>query len=356
MQAKHKLLILFLVFCGLLSCRTLSSTGSGHSARNNDDLLRYYQKKPEFNAPSLSMYFSEEKRLNEFFDDRKDSAAFAPFLDSMRLQYPIEWEYVDHLVRYIQENIVYEKYNPGEDIKYPWETFAEGSGVCSDQSILLGKLLIYSGYKIVLFTFPEAEHIAVGVRVPEKYGSYKTEFVYIETTNIRPLGDIPYDSFEDDALDNPKIITIEKNGENSFTSVGKLMKHYMSLSSKYGKDFLYLDQKSRFLSMRIDRLQSVVDSLKNNLDEMQISYEKMHQELTANHNRINEMGCNGVVDNQELYEKCAQFVKKYNLQVEEVNHISKDMERESGITNLLVMELNKLVNEYNAHIEKLNSR
>ncbi len=320
-----------------------------------DALYIYYQNKPGLEV-SLERYFTEEHRLNLFFNDRKDSAFFAPFLDSLRLQYPSEWKYVDNLVRYVQENIDYEKYNPGEYIKYPWQTFMDHSGVCSDKSVLLGKLLVYSGYKVAMFAFFDAEHMGVGLKVPQKHGSFNSPYIYIETTNVRPMGSIPYDSFKQGDLDNPAIFEIEENGERVFTSLHTLQDYYDSLETSYGEDFLFLDRKSRFLNMRINDMQSVVDSLKNNLDYLTFEYEALTAAITEQNSVIAEMGCNGVINDDRLFEECEKKMNQYNKQVEIVNSISENLKKESVIRNQLVKELNKFIDEYNAHINAMNNQ
>jgi len=360
MQVKTRLLCLLCIVVMMLpACKSSSSLGNLQARELSSDersLLRYYNDLPAYEVSTvLPENMAESDRLNRYFDDRHDSAFFAPFLDSIRLKYPVEWEYVDHLVRYVQENIRYEENNPGMDIKHAFQTFTIGSGICSDQSVLLGKLLVYSGYNVALFTFDEAEHIALGLKVPAGYGSFKTPYVYIETTNIRPIGDIPEDSFEPGLLRNPGLVEIVRNGNSSFTSVRFLMKHYREMQSLYGDDFVFLDQKSRFMTIRINSLQHV-DSLKANLDGIRIRYDKTQAKLTQRFNEMQNLGCNGVISDDETYDLCASHVKKYNALVEETNALSETMEKESGITNLLVMELNKLINDYNAHIEEQNSR
>lgn len=341
----------------------ISCTGNQYIVASNIDnpsvsqsqLQKYYLSQPEFSGVSVSNSAKEiDDQFSVFFNDRMDSAFFAPFLDSMRLKYPTEWEYVDHLVRFVQEDITYKKQGSDTDIQYPFETFTRGAGICSDQTVLLAKLLIYSGYNVALFAFTEAEHIGVGLKVPEGYGSFNSPYVYIETTNVRPVGNVPSESFEDQELKNPQLVNIESAGERSFTSIGFLLNYYDITTEKYGVDFVFLDQKSRFLIVRINSLQQVVDSMCVVIDEMQISYDQLSDEMEATYKEMHKNGCNTTVLDQEQFEKCELLANKYNWMVENSNILSAEIEKKAKITNSLVNELNKLVAEYNDHISIKN--
>lgn len=355
MQLKNVNIYAFVILLfALISCK-----GSQHIAASNIDntsvsesrLEKFYHSQPEFLGVSVDSPSADiDDQFSVFFNDRMDSAFFAPFLDSMHLKYATEWEYVDHLVRFVQEDIAYKKQNSGNDIQYPFETFTQGAGICSDQTVLLAKLLIYSGYKVALFAFTEAEHIGVGLKVPEGYGSFNSPYIYIETTNIRPIGNVPSESFEDQKLTNPQLVNIESAGKRSFTSVRFLMKYYDDTTKKYGDDYIFLDQKSRFMFSRINTLQQVVDSMHIVIDEMQLDYDQLADNMEDKYDEMQKNGCNGTVIDQKQFEKCKTLVENYNLLVEDSNKLSVNIQKEAGMTNLLVNELNKLVGEYNDHI------
>lgn len=65
-------------------------------------------------------------------------------------------------------------------IKYPYETVYENKGVCSDFSVLLIRSLKELDYDVAAFYFPDANHVGVGIRHPEGYGRFGTDYTFIE--------------------------------------------------------------------------------------------------------------------------------------------------------------------------------
>lgn len=102
-------------------------------------------------------------------------------------------------VRFVQEVIEYE-YDEDttymdEYPRYPVETLYERVGDCEDTSILMAALLKELGFEVGLLSLPG--HVAVALKTVDDYndGPYYTfngkRYLYIESTGIRDIGEIP---------------------------------------------------------------------------------------------------------------------------------------------------------------------
>jgi len=67
-------------------------------------------------------------------------------------------------------------------INYPYITIYSDYGVCTDKSVLLAYLLKDLGYGVVLFSYQEEKHMAVGIKSPAAYAYKNTGYAYIEAT------------------------------------------------------------------------------------------------------------------------------------------------------------------------------
>jgi len=80
--------------------------------------------------------------------------------------------------------------------RYPIETLFDRGGDCEDTSILVAALLDSLGYDTCLLFLEGAHHMAVGVSIGSKYGSYYEhdgkKYYYLETTGKGwKIGEIP---------------------------------------------------------------------------------------------------------------------------------------------------------------------
>jgi hypothetical protein len=74
--------------------------------------------------------------------------------------------------------------------RFPAETLVDGTGDCDDKSVLLAGLLSREGYNVSLLLFIPEHHMAVGLESDSlQYNG--TGYLYIETTGISFLGDVP---------------------------------------------------------------------------------------------------------------------------------------------------------------------
>lgn len=68
------------------------------------------------------------------------------------------------------------------NLRTPSMILYDRSGICDEKSLLLASLLRELGFGVVLFSFPDQEHTAVGIRSPAAYAHNRTGYAFVETT------------------------------------------------------------------------------------------------------------------------------------------------------------------------------
>jgi hypothetical protein len=121
----------------------------------------------------------------------------------------IQEEYLSHLVDIIKTKSDNQKVQADISIKmvqsipYDWEAFKEDSvtgrypyevlydmkGVCMEKSDLLAYILRDLGFGVAIFEFNAESHRAVGIKCDN--GNYGSNYCFIESTDIYPIGQIP---------------------------------------------------------------------------------------------------------------------------------------------------------------------
>ncbi len=99
--------------------------------------------------------------------------------------------------------------------RYPYQVLSDNSGVCGEKSLLLAYLLKELGFGVVLFQFDAENHMAVGIAVDSKYGSYGTNYAFVESTT-------------------PSIIT---DNQGDYVGVGKLQSNPTIIPISTGRVF-----------------------------------------------------------------------------------------------------------------------
>lgn len=189
------------------------------------------------------------------------------------------------------------------EIRYPYQTLYDGTGVCADKSILLAKLLRKLGYDIVFFTFERANHMALGIRVPAGMGSYNSSYAFVESTSPTPVGTIPASYAGGIRLDSmPRIVRLRGNGNGSFRKISDNKQQERELTRKFGKDYLAMSPAKR------------------SIKEQMIALDKEIQEL-----KKETRGCRGTLP-PDKYRRCQQLqdqltrkVNSYNSLVARIN-------------------------------------
>ncbi len=100
--------------------------------------------------------------------------------------------------------------------RFPVETVADATGICSDKSLLLAGMMAVEGYKTAILHFSKENHLAVGISVPPGFDYQKTGYAVIETTAVSYIGTLPCG--ETTCTSRPKIIPIG-NGTKTYSAI-----------------------------------------------------------------------------------------------------------------------------------------
>lgn len=87
-------------------------------------------------------------------------------------------EYLELIVSAVQ-SIPYER--GGGGMRLPVEVAVEGSGICTEKSVLLAALLLHEGYQTGIWSLEAKRHVAVGV-AGEGVGFAGESYAYVEST------------------------------------------------------------------------------------------------------------------------------------------------------------------------------
>ncbi|MGB0985105.1 MAG: transglutaminase-like domain-containing protein [Saprospiraceae bacterium] len=271
----------------------------------DESVLAFYQKAPKsysYTTPQLPDNW-EEVYYNMFLKNEKDKAFM---VEIIRKLYNLKSnmtrdEMVTFVVAFVQGGLEYDWegfYDVNDKLNYPYETIFAKKGVCSDKSLTLSRLLTIMGYETVLLTFPKANHMAVGIRVPEGFGNMGTPYAYIETTNYSAIGRVPEKFVGDIKIEeNPIIIQLENSGKRIFEKIKTNKIEEKKLAKKYGAAYINASAASKSLIESMTNLKTTVDSLKKELEIL---------------------GCEGSVS-EEKYDTCENLQEKINKKVNRYN-------------------------------------
>jgi len=246
----------------------------------------------------------ESQYYDMYLNHAEDKKLMNNILEQIRNLEPT-WkgdDLVELIVAYVQGGLVYDwkqLYAIDQNLNYPYETVYKGKGVCSDKSILLAGLLDKLGYKFVLLQFPRANHLAVGIKVPEGYGQFGTEYCFIETTNYARIGIIPEEYHEGVQLDpNPRVIPLG-SGTREFSKIAAYKKEEEQIRNTYGEDYLFASAEQK--------------RMLEELHELDIKKKKAER-------TVRKMGCEGNLS-EAKYNKCQKAIEKVNKYVDAYNEL-----------------------------------
>jgi len=116
--------------------------------------------------------------------------------------------FVASFVQSLPYTVDYDTKSRDEYPRYPVETLFDRGGDCEDTSILVATLLDSLGINVILLHLEGEQHIAVGVDVPNTYGTYYeylgTKYWFLETTaEGSGIGDYPKELKDDRAYIYP---------------------------------------------------------------------------------------------------------------------------------------------------------
>jgi len=199
-------------------------------------------------------------------------------------------------------------YNINDNINYPYETVYENTGVCSDVSVLLIKLIQELGYEVVGFVFENANHMAVGIKCPSGYGNFGTNYCFIEATDVTTIGYVPnnYGIYGGVTLDkNPLVIKF--NTGKTYERIIEDKEEQEDLIDVYGEDYLSMNSEQQSLTEKMTLLKDKIDEFEDEYDDKCSG--------TIYIGTTKERTCD------KLYNELDGYITDYNDFVEEYNNL-----------------------------------
>ena len=113
--------------------------------------------------------------------------------------------------------------------RFPIETIVDGTGICSDKSLLLAGLLSHEGYAVSILQFGKENHLTTGLPAPAGYDFSGCGQAVVETTAISYIGH-PAGEYAD-TTSRPKVFPIG-HGSKRYDCIREVAKILATLTSK----------------------------------------------------------------------------------------------------------------------------
>jgi hypothetical protein len=239
-----------------------------------------------------------------YMDRRDDEEAIRALVSAFRQMAPRAGndDLAEMAVAFVQGAISYDYQKlhriDEDNIRYPYETLYDGTGVCADKSILLAKILREMGYDLTFFVFERANHMAIGLKAPAGYGHYRTDYTFVESTAYTPIGRVPETYIGGIKLErNPLVVPVKGAGRSVYEKIVANRHEEAALEKQYGKDYLNMKPGQQSLQQKMTVLKAEMDELKKKL-----------------------RGCRGTVSQDKYYE-CMELQKQHTQKVEAYNQM-----------------------------------
>jgi len=281
-----------------------------------EDVVDYFKDEPKvytYSGNNLPDDW-EIDYYNMFVKNRKDENAIEDILyELQRLKRNMsEEELVQFAVAFVQGGMEYDwnsYYSVSDKLNYPYETLFEQKGVCSDKSLVLGKLLAALDYDVAFLTFEKANHMAVGLKVPSGYGDLGTKYAFVESTNYSSIGRIPQTFVGGVKIEEaPQVIPIYNAGNKSYDAIVDLEDKERQLSKKYGDSYLQASAQAKNLLEEMYKL-------KSSIEELTKKFENLNCEGEVNASKMK--ACN------KFQNRINKKVDAYNKKVAEYNELNQ---------------------------------
>ena len=151
--------------------------------------------------------------------------------------------------------------------RFPVETVVDGTGICSDKSLLLAGLLSCEGYACSLLHFGKENHLAVGIPAPDGFDFKKTGYAVIETTAVSYIGSDPCTETKGCLVTRPKVIPIG-NGTKTYSAIrdtAKILSVIRELEDKLNPDGTMVSELLR-LKSSIENQTEILRGLKDTIE------------------------------------------------------------------------------------------
>ena len=175
----------------------------------------------------------------------------------------------------------------GGKIHYPSETLVDRKGVCADKTILLAALLQALGYRLAIFTWERANHMALGVAVPAGQGNFGSAYAMIETTGATAIGIVP-DRYAGGIKLDGKPEIVELGGQQAYQGIAQLRKNEQAQAAAYGPEYLKMPAAQQVIHRKMHPLKAEIEALSQQLKAckgtLQPAQYAACQQLNAQHN------------------------------------------------------------------------
>ena len=166
--------------------------------------------------------------------------------------------------------------------RFPVETAVDGTGICSDKSLLLAGLLSHEGYAAALLHFGKENHLAVGIPAPSGFDFKKTGYAVIETTAVSYIGSDPCTETKGSLVTRPKVIPIG-NGTKTYSAIrdtAKILAVIRELEEKLDPKGTQVAELFR-LKESVERQTEVLRKMKDQIEHDEDLSEEEAKELCS---------------------------------------------------------------------------
>jgi len=245
-------------------------------------------------------------------------------------------QYFEMLLAFVQQLPYDEKKAERSDndmkARFPVETLVEKKGLCGEKSSLLGALLKEEGYDIALLFFPKEEHMMVGIRPEEPFGTMAGEYTVLEVTYPSLPGDADEHADEAGTLyETPLVIPIGR---------GTLV-----YGNEACREVNLIQNVCKHLQNKIDTEDIQIEQCVSEINKKERYLAEKYSELQSTHSRIQEMSWVEAVSAKEQF----QVAKRaYNSEVKKQRvRMDKYMERGMGFNQMVAVYNFILKNTHN---------
>ena len=246
--------------------------------------------------------------------------------------------------------------------RYPYETLYDDTGICTDKSYLESAILERMGYGVALMTFDSEHHMAVGIKVPSGYSSFKTGYGYIETTSTGyRVGQLPAIDQQTSAA---KKAELDKLSGNNY---GQLLPQLPSSDFPPPSEVIKVADGNDY--QRIIELAAEIDKLKNIINEINdrnVQLKQLASEISSMENSV--LNAKNMLNQSQtqmeqvkavyladpspakysVYEQAYQsYQSVYQSTKDQIGNYNQNIDQ----YNQLVKEINGLIDEYNRLIK-----